>query len=125
MKHTSTLLAMLLVFASANAAAALLIEEAGEIPYQINESDRIMIGTVTDIQSSYDHTIVTIEVDYWLKNPLPAETITVRTECGTNVWTDDEASFASNETAILMLEDVGASESRVRMVCGEVGKHPY
>ena len=124
MKHTSTLLALLLILASATTTSAMLTPGAGEIAYQVPRADRIMIGTVTDIQSSYDHTIVTIEVDYWLKNPLPAETITVRTECGTNVWTEDEASFASNETAILMLEDVDASESRFRMVCGEVGKHP-
>ena len=122
--HASTLLAMLLIFASANATAAVLVEEAYEIPYQVSIADRIAIGTVTDIRSFHDHTIVTIEVDEWLDSPLPAKAITVRTEGGTNVWVEDEASFALNETAILMLEDVDASENRFRMVCGEVGKHP-
>ena len=125
MRRTSTLLlAMLLIFASANATAAVLVEEAYEIPYQVPRADRIVAGMVTDVQAFYDHTIVTIEVDCWLKNPLPAKAITVRTEYGTGVWTEDEASFALNETAILMLEDVDASENRFRMVCGEVGKHP-
>ena len=124
MKHISTLLALLLIFASANTAAAMLTEEAGEIPYQVSRADRIAIGTVTDIQSFHDHTIVTIEVDEWLNNPLPAKAITVRAEGGTNVWVEDEASFAVNETAILILEDVNASENRFRMVCGEAGKHP-
>ncbi len=124
MRRTFTLLTLLLIFASANTAAAMLVEEAREIPYQINESDRIAIGTVTDIQSFYNHTVVTIEVYEWLDSPLPAKAITVRTEGGTNVWVEDEASFALNETAILMLEDVDASENRFRMVCGEAGKHP-
>ena len=124
MKHASALLTLLLIFASANAAAAVLVKEAYEISYQVPRADRIVIGTVTDVQTFHDHTIVTIEVDCWLKNPLPAKAITVRTECGTNVRTEDEASFAANETAILMLEDVDVSEHRFKMVCGEVGKHP-
>ncbi len=124
MKHTLTLLALLLIFASVNTTAAVLVKEAYEIQYQVSRADRIAIGTVTDVQTFYDHTVVTIEVDCWLKNPLPAKVITVRTECGTNFWTEDEASFALNETAILMLEDVDASENMFRMVCGEVGKHP-
>ena len=124
MAHASTLLALLLILTSATTTVAMLVEGAGEISYQVPRADRIVIGTVTDIQASYDHTIITIEVDCWLKNPLPAETITVRTECGTGVWTEDEASFAVNETAILMLEDIDIGEHRFRMVCGEVGKHP-
>ena len=124
MRRTFTLLTLLLIFASANTAAAMLVEEAREIPYQINESDRIAIGTVTDIHSFHDHRVVIIEVDEWLSNPIPAKAITVGTEGGTNVWVEDEASFALNETAILMLEDVDASENRFRMVCGEAGKHP-
>ena len=120
----STLLAMLLIFASANATAAVLVEEAYEIPYQVSIADRIAIGTVTDIRSFHDHTIVTIAVDEWLDSPLPAKAITVRTEGDTNVWVEDEASFAVNETAILMLEDVDIDEYRFRMVCGDAGKHP-
>ena len=124
MRRTPTLLlAMLLIIASANTTAAMLVEDAGEISYQVPRADRIVTGTVTT-QAFYDYTIVTIEVDCWLKNPLPAKAITVRTECGTGVRTEDEASFALNETAILMLEDVNTSENRFKMVCGEVGKHP-
>ena len=102
----------------------MLTPEAGEISYQVPRADRIVAGTVTDVRAFYDHTVVTIEVDEWLRNPLPAKAITVRTECGTNVWTEDEASFVANETAILMREGVDASENRFKMVCGEVGKHP-
>ncbi len=115
---------ILLTLASATTTAAILVVGAGEISYQVPRADRIAIGTVTDIQPSHDHTIVTIEVDEWLRNPLPAETITVRTECGTNVRTDDEASFEANETAILMLEDVDTSENRFVILCGEAGKRP-
>ncbi|MEA1945254.1 MAG: hypothetical protein U9N07_07990 [Euryarchaeota archaeon] len=122
--HAFTLLALLLILASATTTAAMLVEEAGEIQYQVPRADRIAIGTVTDVQAFYNHTVVTIEVDCWLKNPLPAKAITVRTECGTGVRTEDEASFAANETVILMLEDVDASENMFRMVCGEAGKHP-
>jgi len=124
MKQASALLAMLLILASATTITAVLIKEAYEIPYQVSRADRIVIGTVTDIQSFHDHTIVTIEVDCWLKNPLPAKAITVRTECSTNVRVEDEASFAVNETAILVLEDADIGEHRFKMVCGEVGKHP-
>jgi len=124
MKHALTLLALLLTLASAITTAAMLVEGAGEISYQVPRADRIVAGTVTGIQTFYDHTIVTIEVDYWLKSPLPVKAITVRTECGTGVRTEDEASFATNETAILMLEDVDASENRFMILCGEAGKHP-
>ncbi len=98
MKHASMLLVLLLILISTNTAAAMLIEEASDISYQVPKADRIVAGTVTDIQTFYDHTVVTIEVDYWLKNQLPVKAITVGTECGTNVWTEDEASFALNET---------------------------
>ena len=124
MRCASALLTLLLILASATTAAAMLTEEAGDISYQVPRADRIAAGTVTDIRASHDHTIVTIEISEWLKNPLPAETITVRTECGTGIWTEDEASFAANETAILMLEDADANENRFVILCGEAGKHP-
>jgi hypothetical protein len=124
MVRASTLLALLLILASATNTAAMLVEGAGEISYQVPRADRIIIGTVTDIRAFHDHTIVPIEVDEWLRNPLPAKAITVRTECGTGVQTEDEASFAANETAILMLEDVDASKNRFMILCGEAGKHP-
>src|SRR5665648_805020 len=76
---------MILLVVSTNIATAVLIEEAYEIPYQINHSDRIIIGTVTDIQPFSDYTIVTISIDEWLMNPLSAKIITVWTKTGTNL----------------------------------------
>jgi len=123
MKQINILFALILLLASTNVATAALIAEAAEIPYQINNSDRIIIGTVTDIQPFYDHTIVTIGVDEWLMNPLSTKTITVRTKIGTNYWTEDEPTFALNETIILMLEDVNIDEDRFAVVFGVPGKH--
>jgi len=124
MKQIKILFTLILLLASTNVATALLIAETAEIPYQINNSDRIIIGTVTDIKPFYDHTIVTIGVDEWLMNPLSTETITVRTKIGTNLWTEDEPTFALNETIILMLEDVNINEDRFGVVFGAPGKHP-
>jgi len=124
MKQIHLMFALILLLASTNVATAMLIAETAEIPYQINNSDRIIIGTVTEIQPFYDHTIVTIGVDEWLMNPLSTETITVRTKIGTNLWTEDEPTFALNETIILMLEDVSIGEDRFGVVFGEPGKHP-
>ncbi len=124
MKQINILFTLILLLASTNVATAELIAEAADIPYQINHSDRIIIGTVTDIQQFYDHTIVTIGVDEWLMNPLSTESITVRTKIGTNVITEDEPTFALNETIILMLEDVNINEDRFGVVFGVPGKHP-
>ena len=124
MKQINILFALILLLASTNVAAAMLIAKAAEIPYQINNSDRIIIGTVTDIQPFYDHTIVTIGVDEWLMNPLSTKTITVRTKIGTNYWTEDEPSFVLNKTIILMLEDDNISDDRFGVVFGVPGKHP-
>ena len=123
MKQRNILFALILLLASTNVATALLSSETAEIPYQINHSDRIIIGTVTDIQPFYDYTIVTIGVDEWLMNPLSTETITVRTKIGTNFWTEDEPTFVLNETIILMLEDVNINEDRFGVVFGTPGKH--
>jgi len=124
MKQINILFALILLLALTNVATAMLIEEAYEIPYQINHSDRIIIGTVTDIQLFYDYTIVEVGVDEWLMNPLPTEIITVRTKIGTDFWTEDEPTFALNETIILMLEDVSIDDDRFGVVFGEPGKHP-
>src|SRR5665648_663558 len=124
MKQINILFALILLLASTNVATAMLIEEAYEIPYQINNSDRIIIGTVTNIQPFSDYTIVTIGVDEWLMNPLSTETITVRTKIGTDFWTEDEPTFVLNETIILMLEDVSIDDDRFEVVFGEPGKHP-
>jgi len=69
MKQINILFALILLLALTNVATAMLIEEAYEIPYQINHSDRIIIGTVTDIQPFSNYTIVAIGVDEWLMNP--------------------------------------------------------
>ena len=124
MKQINILFVLILVLVSTNVATAALTAESAKIPYQINHSDRIIIGTVTDIQPFYDYTIVTIGVDEWLMNPLSTETITVRTKIGTNFWTEDEPTFVLNETIILMLEDVNINEDRFGVVFGTPGKHP-
>jgi len=123
MKQIYLLFSLILILASTNTATASLIKEASEIPYQVQEADRIIIGTVSDVKLSYDHTIVTIEIDEWLQNPLPAKTITIRTEGGKNVWVEDEASFTVNETVLLMLEDVKISKNKFKVLWGAPGKH--
>jgi hypothetical protein len=87
------LLTFVLVFISPNFTKAAVLIYAAEIPYQVNNSDRIIIGTVNGINVSTDHTIVTITVNEWLYNPLPEKTIKVRTEIGTNVNTEDQPVF--------------------------------
>ncbi|KKG08696.1 hypothetical protein [Methanosarcina sp. 2.H.A.1B.4] len=105
-------------------AAAELIPEAAEIPYQINTSDRIVIGTVSGIDVHYDHTIFTITVEEWLYNPLQAETIKVRTEIGSNFWTEDQAEFTLNESVLLMLRDEESDKQLFSVSGGFPGKHP-
>lgn len=105
-------------------AAAFLIPEAAEIPYQINTSDRIIIGTVSGINIHYDHTIFTIKVEEWLYNPLPAEKIKVRTETGKYVWTEDQAEFTLNESVVLMLRDKDLDKQLFSVSVGFPGKHP-
>lgn len=125
MKQIHIMFALVLMLASANTASAVLIKEAYEIPYQVNESDRIIVGTVTDVQSFSYHTIVTIEVAEWLKNPPPKNLITVQTDVGTidTGIESDEASFTVNESMILMLKDVNINEYRFAVVFGQLGKH--
>ncbi|MDQ1254023.1 MAG: hypothetical protein QG646_3237 [Euryarchaeota archaeon] len=99
------LLTFVLVFISPNFTKAAVLIDAAEIPYQVNNSDRIIIGTVSGIIVSTDHTIATITVNEWLYNPLPEKTIKVRTEIGTNVNTEDQPVFIQNESVLLMLKD--------------------
>jgi hypothetical protein len=84
--------ALLGIFASvlfSNAAVSTLwTVEAGDIPFQLDHSDRIAIGTVKSLNPSSESTDVTISVDEWLKNPLPRNEITVRIEQGTNAFTE-------------------------------------
>lgn len=97
--------------------------EAGEIPYQANHSDRIVVGTVKSASSGFDYTDVVISVDEWLKNPLPRNEITIRTEWGTNAFTVGAAKFSVGEKAILMLKDEDVEKGRFRMLNMELGKH--
>jgi hypothetical protein len=49
----------------------MISEEATKIPYQVSNSDRIIIGTVSKIDEYNNYTIFTITVKEWLYNPLP------------------------------------------------------
>ncbi|PAV10966.1 hypothetical protein ASJ81_12190 [Methanosarcina spelaei] len=128
MKHLnlfSILFTLILLFLVPNLAAAMLVAETAEIPYQINNSDRIMIGTVSKITDYGRYTITTITVNEWLYNPLPAKTIQVRTESGSSFWTEDEAEFTThNESVLLMLKDKDLNKQLFSVTFGFPGKHP-
>ncbi len=117
-------LALCLLSLTASPAAAMLIPEAAEIPYQVNHSDRIAIGTVSDIQLHYDYTIFTITVEEWLYNPMPVETIKVRTETGKYVWTEDQPEFEENEEVLLMLKDIDPEDRLFKVSVHFPGKRP-
>ena len=85
----SLTLAFVLVLLIPNLAAASLDPKTAEIPYQINNSDRIVIGAVSGINVYSDHTIYTITVKEWLYNPLSIDNIKVKTRIGTNIWVED------------------------------------
>lgn len=118
------IITLILLLAAPNIAAASFASEAAEIPYQINNSDHIIIGTVTEIDSHYNYSIITVKVEEWLYNPLPTEVIKVRTEVGTNVLTETEADFNLKESALLMLKDENLDELLFRVAIGDPGKHP-
>jgi hypothetical protein len=120
----SILLTFVLLFLTSTLAAASFASETAEIPYQINNSDRIIVGTVSEINMSRDHTIATIKVNEWLYNPLPTETIKVRSERGTNLLTTVEVEFVQNESVLLMLNDVDLDKQLFRVGIGVPGKHP-
>lgn len=110
-------------FSNVTASASWTVE-AGEIPYQANHSDRIVVGTVKSASSSFDYTDVVISVDEWLKNPLPRNEITVRTAWGTNAFTAGAAKFSAGERALLMLKDTDAEKGKFSMPFMELGKRP-
>lgn len=107
-----------------NLAAASFVAEAAEIPYQINNSDRIAIGTVSEIYPHYDYSIVKIKVNEWVYNPFSSNVIRIRTDVGTNVMNANEAKFTLNESVLLMLKDENPDKQLFRVVIGEPGKHP-
>jgi hypothetical protein len=120
----SIVFTLTLLLVTPNLAAALFTQEAEEIPYQINNSDRIVIGTVSKIDICDYYTNNSITVKEWLYNPLPEKTIIVRTNIGTNAWTEDEAEFTQNESVLLMLMDQRPDKGIFRMFIGFPGKHP-
>jgi len=120
----SLILVLLLLILVPNIATASLDSTTTEIPYQINNSDRIVIGAVSGINVYSDHTIYTITVKEWLYNPLPIDTIKVKTKVGTNIWVEDEAELTKNESALLMLQDLDANNQLFRVTFGFPGKRP-
>ncbi len=114
----SIFFAFLLLFLATNLTAAMIAEEATKIPYQINNSDRIIIGTVSGIDKYYSYTIYTITVKEWLYNPIPVKTIKISSKIGTNVAVEDEVEFAQNETALLMLKDEDLDKQLFRVPLG-------
>jgi len=107
-----------------NLATASFTSEAGEIPYQINNSDHIVTGTVSKVNMFSDHAITTITVNEWLYNSLPTKTVKVRSEMGTNTGMMTEPEFIHNESVLLMLNDVNTDQQLFRVVIGSPGKHP-
>lgn len=112
------------VLLSNSAVSTLWYPEAREIPFQVNHSDRIVIGTVKELHPSFEYTDVTISVDEWLKNPLPKNEITVRTEQGTVAITMGAANFSKGEKVLLMLNDDDIEKDRFKIAFMELGKHP-
>ncbi len=106
-----------------NLATAMLDEKTAEIPFQIENSDRIVIGTVSEINPYSTHTIYTITVKEWLYNPLPVDVIKVETRIGTNLSVEDEAEFAKSESVLLMLKDVDLNNHLFDVTFGFPGKH--
>jgi hypothetical protein len=124
----SILFTFVLLLLAPSLAAAAFSPEAGEISYQINNSDHIVIGTVSAIELHDNFTNNIITVDEWLYNPLPEKTIITRT----TFWAED-ARFTQNESVLLMLNDKSPipelnDQSPEKGVFyldfGELGKHP-
>jgi hypothetical protein len=118
----SLILTFVLVLLIPNLVAASLDTKTAEIPYQINNSDRIAIGIVSGINVYSDHTIYTITVKEWLYNPLPVDTIKVKTRIGTNLSVEDEAEFTKNESVLLMLKDADLNNKVFVVTFGFPGK---
>jgi len=120
----SIMFTFILLLLMPNLTSAMLDSKTEEIPYQIENSDRIVIGTVSDINPGYSNTIYTITVKEWLYNPLPVDTIKVETRTGTNVVVEDEAEFSKNESVLLMLKDANINNRLFDVTFGFPGKHP-
>jgi len=114
----SILFTLMLLLLVPNLAAATYSSEAAKIPYQVNNSDRIVIGTVSKIDIYPSYTIYTITVKEWLYNSIPTETIKIRSKIGTNLDVEDEVEFAQNESALLMLNDENLDGQLFRVPLG-------
>jgi hypothetical protein len=122
MKHFnpfSILLILSIFLLAPTLAAAAFSPEAFEVPYQINNSDRIVIGTVSGIDKYNDNMDNTVAVKEWLYNPLPIKTIIVKTDSGN----PDDAQFTQNESVLLMLKDQRPDKGVFLMSLGSAGKH--
>jgi len=120
MKKSVYLVLFILLLLTPSLATAALTPEATEIPYQINNSDRIVIGTVSEINVYSGYTITTISVKEWLYNPLPAKIIKVMITNGV----EDEAEFTQNESVLVMLNDKRSDLQLFSVAIGSPGKHP-
>ncbi|MEL4304583.1 hypothetical protein [Methanococcoides sp. LMO-2] len=117
-------LTILFILIIATNAQASWSPEAGEMSYQIDRSDRIAVGNVTNIQEYPEYSIVTIQVNEWLMEPLPSDEIEVITEIGSTYINNNEPQFYKGESVILMLQDINVTENRFEVTIGEPGKHP-
>jgi len=122
---TYALLGMFVFAVFSNAAVSTSwAPEAREIPYQVNHSDRIVIGTVKELHTGFENTDVIISVDEWLKNPLLRNEITVVTERGSFRIIVGAANFSVGEKVLLMLKDENVKKGKFSMPFMELGKRP-
>lgn len=134
-----TLIGIFAVGLFSNIGSALSIAEAEGTPAQLTQSqaisrlgphsiynqvyfsDRIVIGTVKELRPSSEFTNVLINVDEWLKNPLPKDEITVR--MGRPNTEPPVANFTVGEKVLLML-DGEVEKGMFTLLYGDLGKHP-
>lgn len=133
------LLGIFVVGIFSNIGSALVTAEAEGTPAQLTQSqaisrlgphsiynqvyfaDRIVIGTVKELRPSSEFTNVLINVDEWLKNPLPKDEITVR--MGRPNTEPPAANFTVGEKVLLMLD--GEVEKGIfTLLYWDLGKHP-
>ena len=96
-----------------------------KLPYQINNSDRIVNGTVSEIHTYDTYTIYTITVKEWLYNPLPVDIIKVESKIRTNLRVEDEVEFTLHESVLLTLKDVNLNKQLFDVTFGFPGKHLF
>lgn len=119
----SIFITFILLLLTPSLATAMLEAKTAEIPYQINNSDRIAVGIVNEIHTYETHTIYSISIQEWLYNPLPLKTINVESQIGTNMRVEDQVEFTKNESALLMLKDVNLKKQLFGVTFGFPGKH--